>query len=236
MSTIRCDVKQVYYLLGNLSLDQLPLEVALPVFYNIVVKYLNLYRVSPNNYFLKYVDRPVSGVITNLEISDYGTLIQVQALYPGNAFGVGWVPIQHVAFEQLRRYEEAGTLAVSIYNQDSHQIIKFSTQTTHNSQILPSQVRIWYEPSLPIEDKYQSDNLIPECFKPLVEFESSAVLAPMVRNVDPDTKAGIMGIAASYKEQAFDFRKQFEAIVNKSPENTPQKRLRPRLRQRYTRR
>jgi hypothetical protein len=232
MSTIRCDVKQVYYLLGNLSLDQLPLEVALPVFYNTIIKYLNLYRVSPNNFFLKYVERPITGELTNLEISDYGTLVQIQAHSQNSADGPGWVPVRHVAFEQLGSFEKAGTLAASIYNQDSHQVIKFSRQ---NYDLIPRQVRIWYEPALPIEDHYQSDNLIPECFKPLVEYEAASILGKMVRNVDPDTKAGIVATAMEYKAQAYDFRVQFEELVNRSPEVKPYKRNRPRLRTRFTR-
>lgn len=232
MSTIRCDVKQVYYLLGNLSVDQLPLEVALPVFYNTIVKYLNLYRVSPRNFFLKNVDRAVSGVDFALGIEDYGTLMQVQAEVVDPVDGLKHIPIRHVAFEMLRDYEQSGELVCSIYSEGGEIRLRFSRQRLTG---LPNRLRIWYEPSLPIEDKYQSDNLIPECFKPLVEYESAAILAPMVRNVDPEVKQSLGSMSPIFMNQALDFRTQFEAIVHKTPENRPYKRSRPRARHRLLR-
>lgn len=230
--TIRCDLKQVYYLLGNLALDQLPVEVALPVFYNTIVKYLNTYRISPNNYFLKHTRRAVSDVEVALNIDDYGSLVQVQALVIDPVEGSKYVPIPHVAFEQLRNFERSGILACTIFHQDGDNRLRFSLQQKRH---LPTQIQVWYEPTIPIDDKYHSENPIPECFKPLVEYETASILAPMVRNVDANEKSGLLLMANNFKEQAIDFRRQFETIVNSTPEKQPFKRRRPRLRERYSR-
>ena len=232
MSSIRCDVKSVYNLLGNLSVDQLPLEVTLPVFYNTIVKYLNLYRISPRNFFLKSADRAVTDIDMSLPIEDYGTLTQIQAEVLDPVDGAKFTPIRHVAFEMLRDFEKQGELAACIYSEGAILRIRFSKQSLLG---LPQRIRVWYEPALPIEEKYKSENLIPDCFKPLIEYEASAILAPMVRNVTPEMKQSLLNIAQNYMSQARDFRVQFEAIVNRAPENRPYKRGRPRLGHRLTR-
>src|SRR5215813_4189893 len=138
--SIRCDLKQVYYLLGNLAADQLPIEVALPVFYNTIIKYLNSYRIAPNNYFLKSITRAVPDVEVFLGIDDFGSLIQIQALVIDPVEGSKYVPIPHVAFEQLRSFERSGVLACTLVNEDQQIKLRFSLQQKRH---LPTQIKIW---------------------------------------------------------------------------------------------
>lgn len=201
-------------MLGNLSEDELPIEVALPLYSIIVQKRLNELNVSQNNWFTKSTERNVSSSEINLGIEDFGSLVQVKALAVNSVGVVEFLPIRVVAFEALEDFRRSGQAACAVYGLGNEAKLKFS-----QSSYLPAKVRIYYEPYKQLNDGYESDNPIPANYLSMINLETAVLCAPHVRNTSESQARQLQAIVALYQEQVREFEKTWSRMFDAQAEH-----------------
>lgn len=206
--SLRCSAASVYALLGNLPMDQLPLEVVLPLYNMVVQKRLNDLKISTNNWFTQYVDRTVTGEEIHLGIDNFGTPVQVQVEVSGIVQPY-WKPMQIVSFEGLQDWRETGKLVCAFRGQGADAYLKLD-----RNYLLPSRVRIWYEPESQMVDGYGSEVPIPVNFIEFINMEVAMLCAPHAQDLTPEQAQRMSALIPLYGAQVTEMRKQWEVLTN----------------------
>jgi hypothetical protein len=217
--SLRLDIRQVYSLLGNVTPDNLPIEVALPIYYSLVKKYLNKLKISVNNYFLKSSEIPAGVQDFPINIPDFGAISQLQ-VYTGSSIDP-YKPVQKVAFEVLLDHARSGAFAYAVYGGvGTSARIRFTPAQTY-----PARVRVYYEPAVLSGFDYGADNPIPESLVDVINYEAAVLCAPHLRDLPPERMQALAALIPLYQRQADELRTIFETLSEGHFEHRPYKRL-----------
>jgi hypothetical protein len=201
----------VYQLLGNVTPDELPLEVALPIFRSQVEKYAQWYELSVQNYFTTAKTMAVPANEFLLGIPNLKEVIQVQTLH-----GLDWRPIQIVSLEALDYEQRQGRLSCAIFGMGADTRIRLSTDF---EPFIPGIIRIWYEPAIEPEELLEQ---VPQHFINLVAYETALKCIPfLIPKKTQEEAQALQVMAANYTKEVEDLKRIFDVSVNWTGEHRP---------------
>jgi hypothetical protein len=132
-------VNDVYVLMGNLTRDQLPIEIVLRLLYNELDKRRIQLNLTENNQFLISKEKTIVDPRDQLvSINDFGSAVAVHLINP---FNQSESPVEIVNFNTLPAYETDGQLRVSLYGNPLR--IRYSLDLTPQ---IGWSFKFWYEP------------------------------------------------------------------------------------------
>jgi len=136
-------IDRVYQKAGNLTRNQLPLELVLPHLYDELDRREVEMRLTEQNYSLK---SEIRAIINNREqevsIDDFGDPVAIHIVSPDvNLEQAHVIPIEMVNFNTLPAYEADGELRVSLYGDPLK--IRFSIPLNN---FIGWNLKFWYEP------------------------------------------------------------------------------------------
>lgn len=176
-------VNDVYVLLGNVTRDQVPLELVLKLLYNELDKRRIQMGLSENNQFLKVAEKNILDQRDQLvSVADINMAADVVAVHLANPENFWERPLEIVNFNTLPGWETDGQLKVALYGQPLR--IRFSLDMTPN---LSWNLKFWYEPDV-VTRGINSNVVIPTIFKSLVTL-SVALHALPDAEIPPEKKA-----------------------------------------------
>lgn len=135
---VRDLIKDVYQKLGNLSLEQLPLEFVLPHLYSVVDRRLIQMGYSETNLTLKSAVRTYGEQDNALGVSDFGYVAHVEYRIAGTE---RWSQIDTVNFTELDSAYDNGLRKCAIYGMSPARI-RFSFVPDSSFE-----VQVWYQPA-----------------------------------------------------------------------------------------
>lgn len=155
-------VDDIYKLAGNLTRDQLPLEIVLTLLYHELDKRRVQMNITENNFFLKSEERPITNTRDMpIEITDFGTPVSLHVVNPHSNFES---PIEIVNFNTLPGWEADGQLKASIYGTNPIRL-RFSIEL---NSFLGWTLKFWYEPNTSAPRGIESDVFVNPNFRNLV--------------------------------------------------------------------
>ncbi len=176
-------VSDVYVLLGNLTRDQLPIEIVLRLLYNELDKRRIQLNLTENNQFLVKKEKAITDARDQLvNISDFGSPVAVHLVNPFNMIEK---PIEMVNFNTLPQWETDGQLKVSLYGNPLR--IRYSLDLTPQ---LGWNFIFWYEPDT-VSRGINSNVQINQTFKSLVTISVAKACLPHVE-LDVQKKAELV--------------------------------------------
>jgi hypothetical protein len=151
----------IYKLCGNVTRDQLPIEIVLTLLYHELDKRRVQMNLTENNYFLKSAETPITDTRDMLiPITDFGSPV---ALHVVNPFSNFESPIELVNFNSLPGWEADGQLKASLYGSPLR--LRFSIEL---NSFLGWSLKFWYEPSTPAARGVEATVFINDNFRNLV--------------------------------------------------------------------
>lgn len=185
MATLRVSqiIDDVYKLAGNVTRDQLQIEIVLTLLYHELDKRRVQMNITENNQFLKSEVLPITDVRDMLiPIEDLGTLVALHVVNPANQFEL---PIEIVNFNALPGLEADGQLKASVYGQPPR--LRFSIQ---QESFLQWDLKFWYEPNTPAPRGVEASVYVNPNFRNLIA-SCVALYALPYAEVTQDKKAMI---------------------------------------------
>lgn len=136
-------INAVYQKAGNLTRNQLPLELVLTYLYDELDKRRVEMRLTEQNYSLKSENRSIiNGREQEVSIDDFGDPVAIHIVSPDVTLDNPHViPIEIVNFNTLPAYEADGELRVSLYGDPLK--IRFSIPL---NTYIGWNLKFWYEP------------------------------------------------------------------------------------------
>jgi len=178
-------IDDIYKLCGNITRDQLPIEIAYVHLYNQLDKRRVQMRLTEHNQFLKGVEKPILDAREQLvSIEDFDSQSPV-AVHLLNPFNSHVTPVEIVNFNTLPGFEADLQLKCSIYGTPPK--IRFSNPLNDFAQW---SLKIWYEPATQAPRGPGADVFINPIFRNLVS-SSVAVMCLPYAMIDEKTKEQI---------------------------------------------
>lgn len=178
----------VYKLAGNLTRDQLQLEIVLTLLYHELDKRRMQMNITENNQFLKSEVRPITDIRDMIiPIADLGTTVSVHVVNQHSGFET---PVEIVNFNSLSSWEADGQFKVSIYGTPPR--IRFSIDAT---SYLGWDLKFWYEPDTAAPRGIEAQAFVNTNFRNLIA-SCVAMKALPYAEIPADKKADI-GLALS---------------------------------------
>ena len=163
-------VSDIYVLLGNLTRDQLPIEIVLRLLYNELDKRRIQLNLTENNQFLVSKEKAIVDARDQLvSIADFGSVVAVHLINP---FSLTEAPVEIVNFNTLPAWETDGQLRVSLYGNPLR--IRYSLDLTPQ---LGWSFRFWYEPDA-VSRGINSNVNINQTFRSLVTISVAMACLP----------------------------------------------------------
>ena len=136
-------IDSIYKKCGNLTRNQLPLEIVLTHLYDEFDRRAVEMRLTEQNYSLRSEDRPIINQREQeVSIDDFGDPVAVHIVSPDiNPSTSHIIPLEIVNFNTLPAYEADGELRVSLYGDPLK--IRFSLMM---QTYLGWTLKFWYEP------------------------------------------------------------------------------------------
>lgn len=162
----------IYKKVGNVTRDQLPLEIVLTYLYDELNKRSKMMDISEQNYFLKYADRALTHEQDQpVSIEDFGTPVAVWFINP---FTDIEIPVEMVNFSALSGIgAHDGRLVCTIYG--SPKRIRFAVKLNHYSGW---RIKYWYEPVNEVEKGPEANSIVPDKFRALVTSAVARMVLP----------------------------------------------------------
>ena len=181
-------ISEVYQKCGNVTRNQLPLELVLTYLYNQLDKRRVQMRLTEQNELLKKQDRLIIDAREfPVAIDDFGDPVAIHLISPDVNQKYSQ-PLEIVNFNTLPAYEADGQMRVALYggSADTGLMVRFSTAV---DTFLNWTLRFWYEP----DDRTRGVNAevpINPLFLNLISSVVSLDCLPYVE-IDPTLKADI---------------------------------------------
>jgi hypothetical protein len=179
-------IDDIYKLCGNLSRDQLPIEIVYTHLYNQLDKRRIQIRMTEHNQWLKKANKPIiqpREQLVSIDDFDSQSVVAVHLINPNNAHVV---PVEIVNFNTLPNYEADLQLKCTFYGTPPK--IRFSTELADFSIW---SLDIWYEPATQSGRGPGADVFLNPLFRNLVS-SSTALMCLPYANIDAETKQNIM--------------------------------------------
>lgn len=180
---IRQVISDTYAKLGNLTRADLPMEVVLPLLYDIVNSRLIEAGLSDSDQLLKSTEKAITDQDMPLSISDFGFLHVVLMFRPGSerTFEVHQVP-----FSEISKCKGEGLLRCNVYGTPPRIVFSLDPLPRFN------RMQVWYEPGNPqARGTDQEVAGIPPIFRGMLSDELAWLCIPYVQNQSPEVMVGI---------------------------------------------
>lgn len=155
-------IDDIYKLCGNVTRDQLQLEIVLTLLYHELDKRRIQLNLTENNFFLTSAERPITDTRDMIiPITDFGSPVALHVINPHSNFES---PIELVNFNTLPGWEADGQLKASIYGTDPLRL-RFSMEL---NSFLGWNLKFWYEPNTVAPRGIEANVFVNDNFRNLI--------------------------------------------------------------------